>query len=133
MFNDPGKTIKTAAIVLFFIFTIAAFCVGIKLMDENDGSTLLGILTIAGGTLFAWVSSLMIYGFGHLIKKVEKIADEKEAEAPKPAPIIRPIDIKCPCCGKSLPNFDEKTYPGTYRCSNCQNLFTFNGKTAAKE
>ena len=71
-FNDIGKTIKGIA-----RFSLVAGCVytivtGLFTMLEFGLYGLTGIITGIIGTVFA---SIMLYGFGHLIEKVEEIAD----------------------------------------------------------
>ena len=73
MYDNIGKKIKGLAMTIFIIEAIAAVIAGIFYIAANE-YMLLGLLTMAGGFLVAWISSWFLYGFGELIDKVCDIA-----------------------------------------------------------
>lgn len=67
MFNNPGQKIKNLAIASFIINCLAAVIGGIVLICDDYGWA--GVATIAGGIFIAYVTALLLYGFGELIDK----------------------------------------------------------------
>ena len=67
MFDNIGGKIKGLAKVLFWLEAIASVIVGLVLVEDTEGLSLL--LAIAG-VLVAWVSSWFLYGFGEIIDKL---------------------------------------------------------------
>ena len=70
MFNDPGDKIKKISIAWFIILTIAsvilAFALGIDSYRGFCAEYFFPLLI--GGPLFAYVSGLLLYGFGELVE-----------------------------------------------------------------
>ena len=73
MFEDPGKKIKTVAKVLFVVQVIAAvvlaFVFGIERGHySNYFHAGLFFLILIGGIIFAYISNLILYGFGAIVE-----------------------------------------------------------------
>lgn len=73
MFNNIGGKIKALAAVITWIGIIASFIAGFAVFKDN---VLLAILIIIIGSVISWVSAFVLYGFGHLIVKVDELADD---------------------------------------------------------
>jgi hypothetical protein len=89
MYSNIGGKLKTLAKVVALIGTIisvivAFYCfnlydksrvyIGNVVQDVNNGLLLAGFSFLIIGSLFSWVSSLGLYGFGELIEKTTEIA-----------------------------------------------------------
>ena len=81
MFTRIGKKIKTVATVLFYALA-AASVIGAFYVIINFGqllgtgnAVLLGILIALVGCLLAWLSALMLYGFGEMVDNTAIIRD----------------------------------------------------------
>ena len=70
MFENIGQKIKMLAVVSTVIGMIASVISGIIVMAELE-QVLLGLGIIAGGCLFAWIGSFVLYGFGELIESAK--------------------------------------------------------------
>ena len=74
MYDNIGSKIKSLANGVFIFEAIAAVIGGIVLLvDEFIG---LGLLTMFGGPVVAWVSSWLLYGFGELICETSQAKKE---------------------------------------------------------
>lgn len=129
MHDNIGGKIKVLAKGLFIAVTIATVTTGIALMAISKKYLSYGLLVMILGPIIAWISSLMLYGFGQLIENSDTIAEEykrinttaekKEVTRQKKnrdkeyhktkKKISDPqfftenyIDIKCPECDKLL-------------------------------
>ena len=71
-FNDIGKTIKGIARFTLVAGAIYAIVTGLMTMLEYG---VYGLTSIITGIISAAFASIVLYGFGHLIEKVEEIAD----------------------------------------------------------
>ena len=71
MYNNIGRKIKGLAKAIFFIEAIAAIVCGCALfVDGLDGSIILiALLVMVGGSIVAWISSWLLYGYGEMIEK----------------------------------------------------------------
>ena len=67
MFDNIGGKIKGLAKVLFWLEVIAAVIVGLVLVEDTDG---LSLLFAIAGVLVAWISAWFLYGFGEIIDKL---------------------------------------------------------------
>ena len=70
MYDNIASKIKALAQISFAIVAIASIVLGIALLDETDGSSLVIVVV---GPLMAWISSLFLYGFGELIERAVSI------------------------------------------------------------
>ena len=71
-FNNIGKTIKGIARFTLVAGTIYVIVTGLISILEFGA---FGITTIITGIVSVAFASIVLYGFGHLIEKVEEIAD----------------------------------------------------------
>ena len=74
MFDNIGSKIKGLAIASTVIGIFASLVIGGLLIES------IGILVIILGCIFSWIASLTLYGFGHLIEKVDIIANAQEKQ-----------------------------------------------------
>ena len=74
MFDNIGSKIKGLAIAFTVIGIFASLVIGGLLIES------IGILVIILGCVFSWIGSLTLYGFGHLIEKVDTIANAQEKQ-----------------------------------------------------
>ena len=77
MFDNIGSKIKGLARVITWIGIVASVIAGIAQMcmsHFSGGLVFSGILTMALGSLLAWVSSFLVYGFGELVENSAAIA-----------------------------------------------------------
>ena len=72
MFDNIGRKIKSWAKTVCYLGIAISAIFGLLLMDEVGFA---GILVIAIGSLFSWVGSFCLYGFGELIEKTTEIAE----------------------------------------------------------
>ncbi len=86
MFQNIGKKIKTLAKVLCWIGIIGSIIGGVIMVisgaaildyDAASGAAAImsGVLTAVLGTLFSWIGSFMMLGFGEIVEKVNEIAE----------------------------------------------------------
>ena len=80
MFNEIGKKIKGVASAVCWIQVAIYAIVGIIIMATTEELVIVGLLIIVVGGLFAWLSSITLYGFGELIDKVCSIEKTVNAE-----------------------------------------------------
>ncbi len=78
MFDNIGGKIKGLAKFVTWVGILASVIVGIGMISISTPyghrpSVPAGILTMVAGSLGAWVSSLVLYGFGELIEQTTKI------------------------------------------------------------
>ena len=86
MFNEIGKKIKGVTEAFCILEIIANVLGGGSLLlfgldDENEIFIALGAIMLIFGTLFIWISHLVIYGFGELVDKVCDI-ESRKSETP---------------------------------------------------
>ena len=68
MFDEIGRKIKILAKCITIIGIIIFVIYGIIIFANYR---LLGLAIMLGGSLLSWISSFMLYGFGHLIENTE--------------------------------------------------------------
>ncbi len=71
MFSNIGQKIKMLANALAWIGIIASIYFGVFLMIDID--VLTGVVVLLGGSLFSWLGSFLLYGFGQLVDNSDKI------------------------------------------------------------
>ena len=125
MYDNIGTKIKDVAIAWCIIGIIASVVLGIFLMD---GAVIGGLLVMVIGSLFSWLSSFPLYGFGEMIDKLSaieqntrSIKSKEKNNTPATAKLSNPpakksnatvkekvaledeyIDVLCPECGETL-------------------------------
>ena len=77
MFNKIGDKIKVAAVLIFCVMATPSFIYGIRLLANGYNSTYTGIgcLLIIIGPIVAWISAVVLYGFGELIESSRETAE----------------------------------------------------------
>jgi hypothetical protein len=94
MFNNIGGKIKGLAKFLCWLGIILSVIAGVVLIIaastkssysfdsygeritlSTGGSIVAGILVIVFGSLFSWIGSFFMYGFGELVENSKKVAD----------------------------------------------------------
>ena len=82
MFDESGKKIQSLALVIFVFLAVMSICFGgymvFTCLTEDLGRMsalflMSGICTIVFGILFAWVFSIVLFGFGELVDDTEEI------------------------------------------------------------
>lgn len=83
MFDFIGAKIRLVAKVQCWIGIIASVIVGFKVMLSDDGGTafLIGLLILVFGTLFSYVGSFLLYGFGQLVDNSDEIVAQMHRAA----------------------------------------------------
>ena len=118
MFENVGGKIKALSIILSIVGTLGLIIYGLFLMSE---SFVVGVLVIILGSLYVWICSLFICGYGEIIEQLEtsnintyeiyqllkKIAPDAEKEEVKPSYLT------------PLPQKVKKTNSGGWVCSKC--------------
>ena len=77
VFDDIGGKIKTLAKVLTVIGIAASIILGLVLISDVPW---LGVGIIVFGSLFSWIGSFLLYGFGELIDNTAVIAGNTRKE-----------------------------------------------------
>lgn len=117
MFENIGGKIKTLATVLCAIGIIVSVITGFSLLMalSNTGLGFIGLIIMIVGSLFSWISSFFIYGFGQLIDNTATMTDNNASQTQTAsAPISTPSYFKadavnehkwtCKKCGSSWSN-----------------------------
>ena len=73
MFGNIGGKIKALAQVITWIGIIGSVIGGISVIAISEYLMLTGLLIMIIGSLISWVSSFVLYGFGHLIENTDKL------------------------------------------------------------
>lgn len=74
MYDNVGAKIKGLSKIFFVFEVIVAIMVGFFLMSIAESFVFLGWIVIIGGSVLAWLSHLLLYGFGELVEKTCVIA-----------------------------------------------------------
>lgn len=117
MFDNAGEKLKVVAGVFTAIGIVGSIIGGIAVCIS--GSILLGLLTIAGGIFYSWVSGLVIYCIGEAADN-RSVVYHTAPSTPKPSYLTQAAakststyaGKKCPNCGKPVSTYDT-------RCSYC--------------
>ncbi len=125
MFDNIGGKIKVLVSVICIIGIIVSVIIGITTISEGDEFIVAGVIIMVVGSLAAWLSSFVLYGFGELIEKTCEIAKIMRAQVPNE--IFKDDNEEeelpqktCPRCG-SEHDFD---YPKCPICKYQYNDFT---------
>ncbi len=68
MFDDIGRKIKALASVLCWVGIIVSVIYGIVLMIQGKLFVATGITVLLLGSLFSWIGSFTLYGFGEMVE-----------------------------------------------------------------
>ena len=77
MFNNIGGKLKMVAEIFTVTGIIVSIIFGILMFAENF---LYGLLIMIAGSLISWLSSLVMYGFGHLIENTDKLLEQQKQD-----------------------------------------------------
>ena len=108
MFDNIGSKIKGLAEVVTWIGIILSVIGGIAIMCIDEEMIFPGFLVIIAGSLASWLSSLTLYGFGHLIENSDILVEQ----------------------GKNRPTNQSNTYATNntashqWRCDKCGNMIS---------
>ena len=116
MFDNVASKLKTSANVLFILGVIGSVIWAIILFDDYDPE-MNGIVALILGIATSWFSSLLIYGFGHLIENTDKLVGKQNPSSSKSHVVLPPpsgdylkkaggktTTNKCPYCGDIVKN-----------------------------
>lgn len=80
MFSNIGGKLKVLAKILCYAGISLSLIIGSVIMvlgGANGGlAFVIGLLTIAGGSLASWIGSFWAYGFGTLVENSDIIAEK---------------------------------------------------------
>lgn len=75
MFDNIGGKIKNLAVVICWVGIILSIIIGISLMGLLEEIGFVGIIVMIVGSLFSWIGSFFMYGFGQLIENSDKLVN----------------------------------------------------------
>lgn len=76
MFDNIGAKIKSLATTTTAIGIIFSIIIAIIITVSTNGDlAIIGILFLIVGSLIAWLSSLVLYGFGQLVENSDKLVN----------------------------------------------------------
>ncbi len=76
MFNNIGEKIKNLASFFAIIGIIVSCMTGLMMITSGEDSFILvGFIVMVVGSLVAWISSWILYGYGELIEKASETAE----------------------------------------------------------
>jgi hypothetical protein len=117
MFDNIGSKIKTVATTLTALGIALSVLAGIVILCEGDAS---GLFIMIFGSLFSWLGSFLLYGFGQLIENTDKIAARLGGDVPTVSPPVTPKYTPV-----YHPSIDEPLYPpatpADWVCFSCGN------------
>ena len=84
VFDNSGGKIKSIAKAVFyvgvFLSIVGFFWLAIIARDEDNLRYLsIGLIVLFGGSVFSWINSVFIYGFGSLIESNEEMVQKLKA------------------------------------------------------
>ena len=91
MYDNISGKIKGLAKGIFIFLSVVSVIVGLTLMCISEDLILYGLLCAVLGSLFSWVSSWVLYGFGELIEKVSAIEKNTRGTTTS-APVERKLE-----------------------------------------
>ena len=83
MFSNVGSKLKVFAKITAWIGIVICVIYGFVMLVSMEGMALIGLLIMTVGSLVAWISSLVLYGFGELVENSSIIANKKNTSFPK--------------------------------------------------
>lgn len=67
MYDNIATKIKGLSATIFIVEVIAAIISGALLIETNASLGVLGVVIMIAGSVLAWATSLILYGFGEII------------------------------------------------------------------
>ena len=96
MFINIGSKIKGLAKIITWVGVIGSFLIGLTFMalfySNGTLELLAGFAIVLIGSLLAWVSSFILYGFGELVENSDRIAESCEQIAQNSWEGVEPED-----------------------------------------
>ena len=84
MFKNVGGKIKGLAAFVTWLGIIAAVIGGIFYMTiDFEDTFFLGLVIAVSGSVVAWISSFVLYGFGELVENSAIIAQKQDVKVPR--------------------------------------------------
>ena len=80
MFDNIGRKIKTLAEVCTWVGIIVSAIWGLIILAEGE---MLGLIIAVAGSVGAWISSFLLYGFGQLIENTDVLAGGRNMNVPE--------------------------------------------------
>ena len=119
MFDNAGEKLKVVAGVFTAIGIVGSIIGGIAIWVLEMGFGL-GLLVIAGGLFYSWLSGLVLYCIGEAADN-RSVVYHTAPSTPKPSyltqaaakPTSTQAGKKCPNCGKPVSPYDAK-------CNYCE-------------
>ncbi len=93
MFKHTGKMLQTIAQGAFWVLSVASVVLGIVLiatMAETEIGIVMGVLVLILGPFAAYVASLVLYGYGTIVRKCENDEDGGRSGSEQIKPNPRP-------------------------------------------
>ncbi len=94
MFDRVGEKIKALAQILCWLGIFSSVVVGLVMLTTGEPEEGVGILVILFGSLGAYISSLLLYGYGELIDNSDRAAGKSLPQAPEKEKIPSATEIK---------------------------------------
>ena len=86
MFNNVGSKIKVMAKVFAWIGIAICVIYGFVMLVSMEDMALIGLLIMTVGSFVAWISSLVLYGFGELVENSSIMVGKKNTDNEKSKP-----------------------------------------------
>lgn len=84
MFKNVGGKIKGLAAFVTWLGIIASVVGGIFYMSlDFEDTFFLGLVIAVSGSIVAWISSFVLYGFGELVENSAIIAQKQDVKVPR--------------------------------------------------
>lgn len=74
MYENIGMKIKNLSKLIFGLETALAIIIALIYLFGDGRAIFIGLLILIIGPIVAWLSSLVLYGFGELIDKTSEVA-----------------------------------------------------------
>lgn len=127
MFSNVGKKIQGVVTTIFLVEFIVSCIVGIaigsiiyKSSDSIGAALLVGLIVIAIGIFFSWLSLLLLYAFGRIEESCEEqcaLLRQLVASQSGNLVVMEPTIKKCPKCNAVMDN-------DSVFCSACGTKYT---------
>ena len=89
LFTNIGKIIMAVSKIFFVLLTIGGVITGIVFMSWGyEEAILLGIGTVIASPFVAYLSTILLYGFGKLVDSAEKIEKKMTVNGTDAAPVV---------------------------------------------
>ncbi len=126
MFDNIGRKIKNIAIGVFVVEIISGISIGLSIGIKTEwDNAFWAIVVIISSPFAAWVSSVLLYGFGQLIENSDMLVVNSKKLVDKTTNQTKisqnPVDRFL-----SKPNNSTDNSTHRWRCTNCGNMVSEN-------